>query len=86
MRLRVYLPTLLILLLLLSATGLASWLLVADATDRARRQFEEQASAFEGLMVDAMRSYQQVLRAGVAAMNAMPAMTREQWREFNKGE
>jgi CHASE1-domain containing sensor protein/two-component sensor histidine kinase len=82
MRLRVYLPTLLILLLLLSATGLASWLLVADATDRARRQFEEQASAFEGLMVDAMRSYQQVLRAGVAAMNAMPAMTREQWRHY----
>jgi CHASE1-domain containing sensor protein/two-component sensor histidine kinase len=80
MRLRVYLPTLLILLLLLGATCLASWLLVADATDKGRRQFEEQASAFEGLMVDAMRSYQQVLRAGVAAMNANPSMTREQWR------
>lgn len=82
MRLRVYLPTLLILLLLLGATGLASWLLISDATDKARRQFEDQASAFEGLMVDAMRSYQQVLRASVAAMNAMPAMTREQWRLF----
>jgi CHASE1-domain containing sensor protein/two-component sensor histidine kinase len=80
MRLRVYLPTLLIFLLLLGATGLASWLLAADATDRARRQFEDQATAFEGLMVDAMRSYQQVLRAGVAAMNANPFMTREQWR------
>jgi len=82
MRLRVYLSTLLILLLLLGATGLASWLLVADATDKARRQFEEQASAFEGLLVDAMRSYQQVLRSGVAAMNANPAMTREQWRHY----
>jgi|LNFM01.1.fsa_nt_gb two-component sensor histidine kinase/CHASE1-domain containing sensor protein len=80
MRLRVYLPTLLILLLLLGATGLASWLLFSDASEKARRQFQEQASAFEGLMVDAMRSYQQVLRAGVAAMNAIPAMTREQWR------
>ena len=82
MRLRVYLSTLLILLLLLGATGLASWLLVADATDKARRQFEEQASAFEGLMVDAMRSYQQVLRSGVAAFNANPAITREQWRQY----
>lgn len=82
MRLRVYLSTLLILLLLLGATGLASWFLVADATDKGRREFEEQASAFEGLMVDAMRSYQQVLRAGVAAMNAMPSMTREQWRHY----
>ncbi len=82
MRLRVYLPTLLILLLLLGATGIASWLLFSDASDKARRQFQEEASAFEGLMVDAMRSYQQVLRAGVAAMNAIPAMTREQWRLF----
>ena len=82
MRLRVYLPTLLILLLLLGATGLASWLLFADATDKARRQFHEQATAFEGLLVDAMRSYQQVLRAGAAATNAMPGMTREQWRHF----
>jgi two-component sensor histidine kinase/CHASE1-domain containing sensor protein len=82
MRLRAYLPTLLIFLLLLGATAVASWLLFTDATDKARRQFEEQATAFEGLMVDAMRSYQQVLRAGVAAVNAMPAITREQWRLF----
>jgi two-component sensor histidine kinase/CHASE1-domain containing sensor protein len=82
MRFRAYLPTLLIMLLLLGATAVASWLLFSDARDKARRQFEEQANAFEGLMVDAMRSYQQVLRAGVAAVNAMPAITREQWRLF----
>jgi two-component sensor histidine kinase/CHASE1-domain containing sensor protein len=82
MRLRAYVPTLLILLLLLGATVIASRLLFTDATDKARREFEEQVTAFEGLMVDAMRSYQQVLRAGVAAVNAMPAMTREPWRLF----
>ncbi|MFN3746424.1 MAG: CHASE domain-containing protein [Hyphomicrobiaceae bacterium] len=82
MRFRAYVPTLLILLLLLAATAIASRLLFAEATDKARREFEEQATAFEGLMVDAMRSYQQVLRAGVAAVNANPAMAREQWRLF----
>ncbi|ODT30082.1 MAG: hypothetical protein ABS54_03585 [Hyphomicrobium sp. SCN 65-11] len=82
MRFRAYIPTLLIMLLLLGATAVASWLLFSDATDKARRQFEEQANAFENLMIDVMRSYQQVLRAGVAAVNAMPAITREQWRFF----
>ncbi len=82
MRFRVYLPTFLILLLLLGATGLASALLFADATDKARRQFQEQANAFEGLLVDAMRSYQQALRSGVAVVNALPDVTREQWRFF----
>lgn len=82
MRFRAYLPTFLILLLLLGATGLASALLFADASDKARRQFQEQASAFEGLLVDAMRSYQQALRSGVAVVNALPNVTREQWRFF----
>jgi CHASE1-domain containing sensor protein len=80
MRLRAYIPTLLILVLLLGATGATSRILFDDATSNARQQFEEQATAFEGLLIDAMRSYQQVLRAGVAAINAMPSMTRGQWR------
>jgi len=82
MRLRAYIPTVLIMTLLLGATAVASWLLFTDATDKARRQFEEQATAFEGLMIDAMRSYQQVLRSGVAVVNALPNITREQWRHF----
>lgn len=80
MRFRAYIPTFLILFLLLGATGATSRMLFNDATNSARQEFEEHASAFEGLLIDAMRSYQQVLRSGVAAINAMPSMTREQWR------
>ena len=82
MRFRSYIPAMLIVLMLLGATAVATYLLHADADDKARRQFQEQAMAFEGLLVDAMRSYQQVLRAGVAAVHAMPQMTRERWRLF----
>lgn len=84
MRFRPYVPTALILLLLLSATAVATWVMLAGAADRARSQFDDQVAEFEMLVTDAMRSYQQVLRSGVAALNALPTMRRDQWRAFVK--
>lgn len=81
-RLNTYLPTVLILLLLLSATATATIAMLATAVNRTRAEFDDRVTAFEALLTDAMRSYQQALRAGAAAVNAMPAVTREQWRTF----
>ncbi len=81
-RAKAYLPTVLILLLLLSATGTATIAMLATAVERTRTQFDDRVAAFEVLITDAMRSYQQALRAGAAAVNAMPAVTRDQWRSF----
>lgn len=82
MRLRTYLPTAAVLLLLLSATAIATVAMLADAEQNARRQFDDRVTAFSALLEDAMRSYQQVLRAGAAAVNAMPSVTRGKWRAF----
>ena len=77
-----YLPTVLVLLLLLGATAVATVAMLADANEKARQQFDDRMVAFTTLLEDAMRSYQQVLRAGAAAVNAMPGVTREQWQKF----
>lgn len=77
-----YLPTVLVLLLLLGATAVATVAMLADANQKARQQFDDRMTAFTTLLEDAMRSYQQVLRAGAAAVNAMPGVTREQWHKF----
>lgn len=82
MGLRSYLPTALVLLLLLGATAVATVALLSDAEQKARQEFDDRTTAFTTLLVDAMRSYQQVLRAGAAAVNAMPNVTREQWHRF----
>ncbi|MEO8652043.1 MAG: CHASE domain-containing protein [Hyphomicrobiaceae bacterium] len=82
MRLRSYLPTAVVLLLLLGATGVATIAMLADADEKARQQFDDRVTAFGTLLQEAMRSYQQALRAGTAAVNAMPAVTRDQWRKF----
>ncbi len=82
MGLRSYLPTALVLLLLLGATAVATVAMLADADEKARQQFDDRVMAFSTLLSDAMRSYQQVLRAGAAAVNAMPAVTRDQWHKF----
>ena len=82
MRLRSYLPTAVVLLLLLGATAVATVAMLADADEKARQQFDDRVTAFGTLLQEAMRSYQQALRAGAAAVNAMPAVTRDQWRTF----
>lgn len=82
MRLRTYLPTALVLLLLLGATAVATIAMLSDADEKARQQFDDRVAGFSTLLEDAMRSYQQVLRAGAAAVNAMPAVTRSQWQNF----
>ncbi len=79
---RSYAPTLLILALLLSATATATVAMLAAAAERTRIQFDDRVTAFEVLLTDAMRSYQQALRAGVAVVNAIPNVTREQWHTF----
>ena len=80
--LRSYLPTALVLLLLLGATAVATVAMLAEADEKARQQFNDRMIAFSTLLEDAMRSYQQVLRAGAAAVNAMPGVTRGQWHNF----
>jgi CHASE1-domain containing sensor protein/two-component sensor histidine kinase len=79
-RARPYLPTVLILVLLLSATATATIAALATAANRTKVHFDDRVTALEALLTDAMRSYQQALRAAVAAVNAMPGITREQWR------
>ena len=82
MGLRSYLPTAVVLLLLLGATAVATMALLTDADQKARQEFDDRMTAFSTLLEDAMRSYQQVLRAGAAAVNAMPSLTRDQWHKF----
>jgi CHASE1-domain containing sensor protein/two-component sensor histidine kinase len=80
--LRPYVPTAIVLLLLLGATAVATIAMLTDAEEKARQQFDDRVAGFSTLLEDAMRSYQQVLRAGVAAVNAMPAVTRGQWQKL----
>jgi CHASE1-domain containing sensor protein/two-component sensor histidine kinase len=80
--LRTYLPTVLVLLLLLGATAVATAAMLSDAEEKARQQFDDRVTAFSTLLEDAMRSYQQVLRAGAAVVNAVPTVTRERWHKF----
>jgi two-component sensor histidine kinase/CHASE1-domain containing sensor protein len=75
-------PTAIVLLLLLGATAVATIAMLADAEEKARQQFNDRVAGFSTLLEDAMRSYQQVLRAGAAAVNAMPAVTRGQWQKL----
>ena len=82
MRLRTYLPTALVLLLLLGATAVATVAMLADANEKARLRFDDRVTAFSTLLEDAMRSYLQVLQAGAAAVNAMPSVTHGQWQKF----
>jgi CHASE1-domain containing sensor protein/two-component sensor histidine kinase len=82
MRLRSYLPTAVVLLLLLGATAVATIAMLADAEEKGRQRFDERATAFETLLQEAMRSYQHVLRAGVAAVNNLPSVTRGKWHTF----
>lgn len=77
-----YLPTVLVLFLLLGATAVATVAMLADANEKARQQFDDRMIAFTTLLEDAMRSYQQALQAGAAAVNAMPSVTRGQWHKF----
>jgi CHASE1-domain containing sensor protein/two-component sensor histidine kinase len=80
--LSVYLPTIVILLLLLSATAVAFSIMMSNATTNARNAFEDEVSKFEALLVEAMRSYEQVLRAGASTVNILPSITQEQWKTF----
>jgi CHASE1-domain containing sensor protein/two-component sensor histidine kinase len=82
MRLRSYVPTALVLLLLLGATAVATVAMLADANEKARQRFDDRVTAFTTLVEDAMRSYQQVLQAGAAGINAMPDVTHRQWQKF----
>jgi two-component sensor histidine kinase/CHASE1-domain containing sensor protein len=90
MRLHSYLPTAVVLLLLLGATAVATMAMLKDAEEKALQQFEGRVVAFETLLQEAMRSYQQVLRAGVAAVNILPSMTRNKWhtlvRDLSPGD
>ncbi len=81
-RLRAYLPTIVVLLLLLSTTAIAFLIMSATATSRARDEFEAHAARIEALLVEAMRSYQQLLRATSSAVNIMPSISREQWGTY----
>ncbi len=81
-RWRAYLPTILIFILLLSATAVATIAMLAAATDRTRMQFDDRLTAFEALLTEAMRSYQQALRAGVAVVNSVPDISHTQWQAF----
>jgi CHASE1-domain containing sensor protein/two-component sensor histidine kinase len=81
-RLRSYVPTAIVLLLLLGATAVATVAMLADAEEKARQQFDDRVTGFSTLLEDAMRSYQQVLRAAAAAVNAMPTVTRGQWQKL----
>jgi CHASE1-domain containing sensor protein/two-component sensor histidine kinase len=75
-------PTAIVLLLLLGATAVATMATLAEAEEKARQQFDDRVTGFSTLVEDAMRSYQQVLRAAAAAVNAMPAVTRGQWQKL----
>ncbi|HYH36880.1 MAG TPA: CHASE domain-containing protein [Azospirillum sp.] len=73
----------LVLALSLTLTGLAAWLLHQQADRQADARFRAQARDLAAAIVGRMDNYEQILRGGVALMDAGGALvTRATWRTY----
>ena len=82
MRLRTFVPALVILFLSLFATGVVAWFVNRNLMTAGRQQFEIEAEATGRTISNVMATYEQVLRAGAGFFYASPNVTREMWTTF----
>lgn len=82
MNFRNVIPAIVVLVLALCASGIAAVVAGRDVTAAVQRQFAAEAGEVRGAVSEAMRSYEQALRAGAGLFRARPVVTRDEWRTF----
>jgi CHASE1-domain containing sensor protein/two-component sensor histidine kinase len=82
MSLRDLMPPLVILVLALCATGLATWNARRNVLDEASARFASEANELRDALGDALRTYTQILRASSGLVAAAEPLTREKWSRF----
>lgn len=77
-----YLPAYLTLALALGATGVSAWVAYNAALDKAREIVKTDAATLAEALSEAVRGYENVLRASAGHLNASGRPTQASWRRF----
>lgn len=77
-----YLEAAVTLLLALGATGVSTWVMSHAVRNAAREEVVSETESLRDTIVDVVKTYEQVLRAGAGLVNAGGPPSRQQWRTF----